>query len=174
MAKRTIFKSLGCLGPAGALISVVESFCIAKYPAAYELGQRAQLETDLDIKLRENRRLFIDKLFDKKLRYNTLAKPKNTVGKVADRMKAFWKELFELYNRSIEDHLQMLHEKYDRNINFYSIRGDQEMIRQTEMLKVEKDAEIKKEFENLTITVIGFKLEEFEEKKLEHSHRSLF
>ena len=60
MAKRSIFKSLSCFGPGGAFISLVEQICMGNYQGAYRLGEPAQLETELDIELRENRRDFID------------------------------------------------------------------------------------------------------------------
>ena len=90
MAKRSIFKSLSCFGPGGAFISLVEQICMSNYQGAYRLGEPAQLETELDIELRENRRDFIDTLFNEKTTFATLIKPgKNLKSKESRRIEFF-------------------------------------------------------------------------------------
>jgi hypothetical protein len=48
MANRNVFKVFGSIGPAGALVSLVEKVSTAVYPAAYNFGDPDQHESQID------------------------------------------------------------------------------------------------------------------------------
>jgi hypothetical protein len=63
MATRFVFKFFGSIGPAGSLVGLTEKVCTALYPWAYNFGDESQMESEIDIQLREMREKYINEVF---------------------------------------------------------------------------------------------------------------
>ena len=63
MANRHVFKFFGSFGPGGALVSLTEKICTSIYPAAYDYGDPAQMESAIDKELKDVRNKYILELF---------------------------------------------------------------------------------------------------------------
>ena len=55
MATRFVFKFWGSIGPAGSLVGLAEKVCTSIYPHAYNFGDPSQLESKIDVDLRNIR-----------------------------------------------------------------------------------------------------------------------
>lgn len=63
MATRFVFKFFGSVGPAGAMVGLVEKMCTALYPFAYNFGDESQVEAQVDKDLRALREEYIKEIF---------------------------------------------------------------------------------------------------------------
>ena len=48
MVKRYVFKFFASVGPGGSWASLIEQMCTAIYPAAYTVGDEADMESAID------------------------------------------------------------------------------------------------------------------------------
>ena len=117
--------------------------------------------------MRENRRNFIDNLFSEKVVFSTLIKP-SKAGRKEDRRQRFWKDLFRLHDKAVDDQVNLLRNKHQRNLDFYTAQDDQPMIEETRALLEKAFDTVKEEFEHLTVTVIGIEKEDFDNERTNH------
>jgi len=70
MATRFVFKFFGSIGPAGSLVGLTEKICTSIYPHAYNFGDPALLESQIDKDLKKMREDYILELFKFKNKFS--------------------------------------------------------------------------------------------------------
>ena len=119
MATRYVFKFWGSIGPAGSLVGLTEKLCTSIYYHAYNYGDPADLETQIDRDLRKVREDYIQELFQFK---NKFAKKTGEGASEAEKDEAF-KKLITIIKSYIDKTKRLEKNKYMRERIFYQREG---------------------------------------------------
>ena len=160
MASRFVFKFFGSVGPAGSLVGLAEKICTSLYPWAYNFGDESQMESEIDIQLRELRKLYINEVF----KYRSVFIKKTAAGSEAATVNEGYDGLIKIIKTYIEKTTRLEKNKYMRERLFYQREGQIVMYEEANRNYHKCDEEVTDNLVKQAITVVKPELKEFEER----------
>ena len=160
MATRYVFKFFGSIGPSGSLIGLTEKICTALYPWAYNFGDQSQMESEIDIQLRDMRKAYINEVF----KYRGVFQRKTAEGQDENTVNEGYDGLIKIIKSYIEKTTRLEKNKYMRERLYYQREGQIVLYEEANKNYHKCDEEVTDNLVKQAITVCQPNVQVFEEK----------